>query len=265
MRGFSLVELSIVLVILGLLTGGILAGQSLIRAAELRSLTTQTSQYMAAVHTFRDRYLSLPGDMQNAVKFWGAQAGTTNDGRDAICAALTTESTSVATCNGDGNGLIGNTSNSYYERFRFWQHLANAGLVEGSYSGIPGPHTSGEQPVLGVNVPSSRVSNVGFHAQYLAVSANFFGPINANIFTVGTATTLWTLGTGSSALGASEVWNIDTKLDDGRPSSGRIQHRMLDGTPGAPSNCLNYTSAADAEYRLTNTNSSCSYLVIPGF
>ena len=69
--GFSLVELSIVLVILGLLTGGILAGQNLIRAAELRSVTTQFQNYHAAVMTFRDKYFALPGDMANAEDFWG--------------------------------------------------------------------------------------------------------------------------------------------------------------------------------------------------
>lgn len=57
-RGFSLVELSIVLVILGLLTGGILAGQSLIRAAELRAVSTEYSRYATAVQSFRDKYFA---------------------------------------------------------------------------------------------------------------------------------------------------------------------------------------------------------------
>ena len=69
---FSLVELSIVLVILGLLTGGILSGQSLIRAAELRSVTTEYSRYTAATYSFRDKYFALPGDMSNAESFWGS-------------------------------------------------------------------------------------------------------------------------------------------------------------------------------------------------
>ena len=68
---FSLVELSIVLVILGLLTGGILTGQNLIRAAELRSVVTEFQTYQTAVMTFRDKYFALPGDMTNATDFWG--------------------------------------------------------------------------------------------------------------------------------------------------------------------------------------------------
>jgi prepilin-type N-terminal cleavage/methylation domain-containing protein len=57
---FSLVELSIVLVILGLLVGGVLSGQSLIRAAALRSVTNDYSRYSAAVNTFKDKYFPAP-------------------------------------------------------------------------------------------------------------------------------------------------------------------------------------------------------------
>ncbi|MBY6117485.1 prepilin-type N-terminal cleavage/methylation domain-containing protein [Mameliella alba] len=70
--GFSLVELSIVLVILGLLIGGVLTGQNLIRAAELRSVMTEFKTYQTAVMTFRDKYFALPRDMTNATDFfWG--------------------------------------------------------------------------------------------------------------------------------------------------------------------------------------------------
>lgn len=75
-NAFSLVELSIVLVILGLLTGGILAGQNLIRAAELRSVTTQLQQYQTALQTFRNKYFALPGDMTKATDFWTSAFGT---------------------------------------------------------------------------------------------------------------------------------------------------------------------------------------------
>ena len=73
-QGFSLVELSIVLVILGLLVGGILSGQSLIRASELRSVTTEYQTYVTSLGTFRDRYFALPGDLSNAASFWSTVA-----------------------------------------------------------------------------------------------------------------------------------------------------------------------------------------------
>lgn len=59
-----------------------MAGQSLIRAAELRSVPTDAARYLTAINSFRDKYFALPGDMANAVKFWGAQAGATTDGVD---------------------------------------------------------------------------------------------------------------------------------------------------------------------------------------
>ncbi len=99
-NGFSLVELSIVLVILGLLTGGILSGQNLIRAAELRAVTTEFSAYQTAVMTFKDKYFALPGDMRNATDFWGSAGGSgvIGDG----CEAGTP--TGTQTCNGNGDG-----------------------------------------------------------------------------------------------------------------------------------------------------------------
>src|SRR5690348_1121410 len=89
-RGFSLLELSIVLVIIGLITGGITAGRTIVRAAELRSMITDINKYKSAIYTFREKYNAVPGDMKNAVKYWGAAAGGTADGVDATCVALTT-------------------------------------------------------------------------------------------------------------------------------------------------------------------------------
>jgi prepilin-type N-terminal cleavage/methylation domain-containing protein len=75
-HGLSMVELSIVLFIFGLLTGSILDGQSLIKAAEPRSLRTDISLYQSALFAFRDKYMALPGDMTNATSFWGTAVGT---------------------------------------------------------------------------------------------------------------------------------------------------------------------------------------------
>src|SRR3569833_2534544 len=129
-RGFTLVELSIVLVILGLLVGGVLTGQSLIRAAELRSVTTQEQRYVTAVQTFRDKYFALPGDMTNATAYWGTATACPGD--------YPSPAATSATCNGDGDVQIFSR-----ETFRFCQQLANAGLGGGGGGGGPGAGAGG--------------------------------------------------------------------------------------------------------------------------
>src|ERR1700746_416796 len=64
--GFTLIELSIVLVIIGLIVGGVLVGQDLIRAAEVRATISQIEKYNTAVNTFRGKYNALPGDLNAA-------------------------------------------------------------------------------------------------------------------------------------------------------------------------------------------------------
>ena len=69
--GFTLVELAIVLVIIGLIVGGVLVGQDLIKAATVRSTVTDIEKYNGAVTTFRSKYNGLPGDLlaSKAVEF----------------------------------------------------------------------------------------------------------------------------------------------------------------------------------------------------
>ena len=144
LRAFSLVELSIVLVILGLLVGGVLAGQSLIRAAELRTIVSEYQRYVAATLSFRDKYFAIPGDMTNATAFWGKD--NTN------CSGNTGTAATPGTCNGDGSGTVPWNST---EMPRYWQQLALAGMVEGSYTGTGGA-INGEV-VPGTNSPRSRI------------------------------------------------------------------------------------------------------------
>src|SRR5579872_6907625 len=73
--GFTLVELSIVLVIIGLIISSVLVGQDLIRSAELRATVTQLEGYNAAVGTFRGKYNGLPGDVAGAVNYGFASNG----------------------------------------------------------------------------------------------------------------------------------------------------------------------------------------------
>lgn len=153
-RGFSLIELSIVLVILGLLVGGILAGKSLIHASELRKVTTDFSRYETAVHGFRDRYFSLPGDISSASKIWGAGDGGTGNTVTCFNAILT----GTATCNGNGDGTIIGATTQVHEIHHAWQHLTNAGLIEGQYTGSASTDPSVGYTwytLAGMNAPAS--------------------------------------------------------------------------------------------------------------
>lgn len=142
--GFSLVELSIVLVILGLLVGGVLSGQSLIRAAETRALVTEQQRFRAAVSAFRDKYLALPGDMANASNFF---AGANN---------------------GDGNGIIVNNSDPIYNEIsNFWLHLSSSGLLESSYT-----QAAGTTFIAGTNCPQSRLGDAAWNIGYLGTIKN---------------------------------------------------------------------------------------------
>jgi prepilin-type N-terminal cleavage/methylation domain-containing protein len=256
-RGFSLVELSIVLVILGLLTGGILAGQSLIRASELRAVSTEYQRYAAASQTFRDKYFAIPGDMSNATKFWGT-AGTC-PGTNA------TPSTTAATCDGNGDGILQTSITTSNEWFRYWQHLTNAGLVEGSYSGVANNATASEDDALiGTNVPRSKLSQAGWSAvnaggPFTVASTFYFEGTYGNMFMVGGNTT--TSVSNGSIFKPEEVWNIDTKMDDGKPGTGNVVVFEVQA-----SSCHDQAASAAAalvgiaNYNLTNSSAVCSMM-----
>ncbi|MGB0866238.1 MAG: prepilin-type N-terminal cleavage/methylation domain-containing protein, partial [Granulosicoccaceae bacterium] len=107
-QGFTLVEIALVLVVIGLILGGLLKGQALIDNARARSMATQIDNVSAAWYGFVDRYRALPGDFQ---------------------AADTRISTDMNS--GDGDGRI----NTPEEVAQVWQHLSAAGFVAGNFDG----------------------------------------------------------------------------------------------------------------------------------
>ncbi len=250
-RGFSLVELSIVLVILGLLVGGIFAGQSLIRASELRAVTSESQRFTTAVMAFRDKYFALPGDFNRAEDVWGQRAAGNTTCRDALSAPGTT------TCNGDGDGNVELTSVRSREILRFWQHLSAAGLIEGQYDGA-------YDGVSGANITPSNAPTSKLATAQWSVGANADIPVVGGYYTwfLPPATNHWfILGKPVSlnyvltpALLTEEAWNIDTKIDDGKPATGRMTVRYT-GVSCASSNL------PDAIYQLTVTALACTPLI----
>ncbi len=239
------------LVILGLLVGGVLSGQSLIRAAELRSVSTDLTKINTAFYTFRDKYFMLPGDMSNATQFWGAANPT-----PATC--RTTSSTTAATCDGNGDGLVGTADAyaTYSEAFHSWKQLANAGLMEGNYTGVAcAGSIACSTP--GTNVPRSKISNAGVVVTHLGAVSITTEP---NWFAGSYGNFLWYGGAAPAAetqgliFKPEELWNIDTKLDDGIPNTGRI----IVQKSGAP-NCF---VSAGAAYNLSNTTQACHIIYL---
>lgn len=115
--GFTLIEIAIVLVIIGLLLGGVLKGQEMIENAKIKNLRNDFDGVSAAIYAYQDRYRALPGDdsrANNASRGWAnAQAGNGNG-------ALNTNDAFDA-----GNG----------ETQHLWQHLRYSGLITGNPAG----------------------------------------------------------------------------------------------------------------------------------
>ena len=265
-NGFSLVELSIVLVILGLLVGGILAGQSLIRASELRAVSTEYQRWITATFAFRDKYFALPGDFTKATSFWGDN--------NTLCpdAAITNGSPGV--CNGDADGLIepGLGASVQGEVFGYWQHLALAGLIEGSYNGIAGSANVVEAIISGTNTnsPASRIGQATWQIRDFGVrnaQAGLFNGNYGNTFVIGGITNGMPTG---SILKGEEAWNIDTKIDDGGAATGKmlayISYNCAVQANGATlPNDATGSAMLDARYNLASSTKTCAPLFRQAF
>lgn len=249
---FSLVELSIVLVILGLLTGGILAGQSLIRASELRSVSTDFGKYTTAIGAFRDKYMGIPGDITNTNNF-----------------ANMTEQ-------GNGDGLVtASTSAGANEVYFFWENLAGAGMIEGTYSSAAFSTSSSS---AGTTNPRAKLANTAWNiggigsvatdgaskTMATAISyTNMFAANYGNAFTMGGGTNAYA---PSGVLKPEEAWNIDTKLDDGRPNQGAVLSLYSQHTAAATSGQCSFTSSSVITYQLSDTSgSACSFIMKTGY
>ena len=256
-----MLELSIVLVIIGLLIGGVFVGQSLIHNAQLNTVITEFNRYQTATQAFKQQYQGLPGDMNNVTSFWGVAGGT---GSDTTCS--TTTSTTTATCNGNGDGMVYVQSGHWGEVYRFWQHLSNAKMIEGSYTGSTTGHAA-NTPSPGLNAPQSKFgANVGWSiivsGQSLPSGGFEGGWFNADYgqghtFIFGTSCANTTCG---AAITPKDGWAIDKKIDDGKPGMGNVIATEY-------ANCTNAASMNDlgTTYKLATTSPVCALVFLANF
>ncbi len=211
-QGFTLVELSIVIIIIGFLIAGVSAGQSLIRQAALNSVITDFQMYQTAYNNFVGRYGEIPGDMVDGMSYWGTAC----------------DSSVNNFCNGNGDGVINMAHAAYYETFAAWKELSLAGMIVS----LPGPVNPSSQPIIGVDSPASRINNAGYSLSVgtgneLEEPSYTMWHLGAdpliNVIMIGTANTIGSNILDGGVLSPIESFNIDQKIDDGNTdSSGNL-------------------------------------------
>lgn len=233
-KGFSLIELSVVLVILGLLVGGVIGGQQLIRAAELRKLSKDFENYSSAIIQYKYKYQAIPGDDLNATRIWGA-----------------------ATSNGNGDFMIGDHWTSDDEDVLAMQHLALAGFINHNPTTVLWPQE------VGVNLPAGTFNQQGYRLQSFpwdGACCTLYGQRGFGIIAGRVETSdLW-----DGFLIPQDAWNIDSKFDDGKPASGTWmnQNRTGEVCNIGSAGDLNTATIGSNTYDLAGTRATCNIIYL---
>ena len=255
-QGFTLVELAIVLVIVGLLIGGILKGQELIAATRVNSTVTQIKAIETATYTFLDTYGGMPGDLPNA-------ATRINGCATAPCSAGTAAGATLGNSRIDGAPELAYQTNADAantdEKAMYFNQLRAADLLSG--------FTGSADRIVGQGVMGSSLgSNNHYRIGYAAVTTDLDGSDPA-AFSAGhylvlaataTNTAISEAATGVLGLAPKQAEGIDRKMDDARPNVGRIlaaKHAAYDATT-----CVDAT-AATGVYQTNVSSSVCSIYI----
>jgi prepilin-type N-terminal cleavage/methylation domain-containing protein len=230
-KGFTLVELSIVLVIIGLIISSVLVGQDLIRGAEIRSTITQYENFNSAVGTFKGKYGGLPGDVKGKTDY-----GWLSSGDD-----------------GDGDGILDGHAAHTNEVVWFWNHLGATGaaLISGTFTGAD----------ISTSALSTPKGKVGSQWGVFSASDINYYILGAKVANSGTNYTT------EGFLVPLDAKNIDDKIDDGRPGRGLVQARGAgnsDPDAGAVNTCASAVSSgvptAASTYVTTGTSTTCNLM-----
>ncbi len=244
-KGFSLVEMAAVLIIIGIIITGIVSGQELVRTSRLNAILTDMQNYLIAVNKFKDEFQGLPGDINRATTLWD----TTDDG--------------------DSDNRI---STYDTEGLDAWEHLADSSYIQGSYPGRDenATATDADAVVVGRDVPRASLDNTGFWLLYEVTTDGYayedgnylkYAAPNGSHPIAGIGS-----GTGNALEGAltpEDARTIDIKMDDGVSGTGDIfaVNGYTPETNGSVAECIEDVGAIE-NYLLTNNEITCQLWAI---
>lgn len=224
-RGFTLVELSIVIVIIGLIVSGVVAGNKLVHQAKLKSVISESRKFELAINSFQLEYNALPGDMNNAQSYWG-----------------------LTVSNGDGDGYIGDHQISSPEQIAAFEHLSRASLIEGSYDGVAPAE-------IGRSIPNNPYSSdTTFYFYGGDLWSNF---VRGHSLIISGSNNF---GWNDYKLSVKDAHAMDNKMDDGKPYLGKILTMSdIDGNCVPTGQRLRTNpTLSSVDYQLTNLTDKCT-------
>ena len=212
-RGFTLVEIAIVLVIIGLLIGGVLRGQELLNSARINSIATQQTAISTAYLGFIDRYKAMPGDLT------------------AAQALLINNLTAPASASGDGDVLLADS-------IAFFNNLAQAGFISCTSCTATGVVTAGASgavasytvPTTGLSGTNTMVNVYGTPLAFIKDTAMTGGSTAGSIeFLSTTAEPSKPMLTTGNTITSNMLAEMDRKVDDGNPAGGSFRYTDTTG------------------------------------
>ena len=194
-RGFSLVEMAFVLVIIGILVLGVLKGQSIIVNASIKKIESDYNNISAAIYSYQDRYFRLPGDDSGAARF----NGVTNASGD----------TPAGNNNGMIEGAFDSTDDDSIESRLIWLHLRAAGLVVGAAD---------------LNAPDIRPYDQPTHIYRGIIGIS----TNPSVAEPSYNTNMSGLFVGYTQIPQDIALIVDARFDDSSPKQGIVQTNQVD-------------------------------------
>ncbi len=224
-QGFTLIELSIVLVIISLIVGGVIGGKALINSAKLQNIAKEINILRTAVNSYELQYDALPGDHSEAQSYFGATACPNGGG-------------GTNPCNGNGNNQI--SDNSGYEDTRNVQHMMLADILNNN-----------------VNIWTSNGGGAQFMSKYgLNANLSIYYSSSAGKHYIRFANNSTSGGYyARSVLSPQDARSIDRKYDDDKADTGKIRGSRTGGHYYTWTDSVNCTSGS--AYRLDNSGPIC--------